>query len=126
MPKVSRRPHHDLVGACSFRRDGAPDTKPPAIPGDNVATACATRRVQGDGAVMGAEFHVSLIPGLLVIWAALAFFVVHVLAILGIGEGTPFTAPRSASQRFWRGDASALGLAISLAVLVLVFLDWGL
>lgn len=46
----------------------------------------------------------------------ISFIVLDLLAILGIGEGTPFTNKKFVSQRIWKGDASFLGMAISAVI----------
>ena len=44
----------------------------------------------------------------------MALVILHILAIIGFGEGTPFTA--NASQRFYKGDLSYFALALSAAL----------
>lgn len=64
------------------------------------------------------------IPLMLLIVAILGLVVTHLLASIGIGEGTPWTA--RASQKLYKGDASLLGLAIAIAwVAGMIYAQWG-
>lgn len=75
---------------------------------------------------MGQNFAAGLIaiPLLLLVVAILGLVVTHILASIGIGEGTPWTA--RASQKLYKGDASLFGLAIAIAwVAGMIYAQWG-
>lgn len=47
----------------------------------------------------------------------LPFIILHILALLGFGDGTPFTSERAASKRFYDGDLSIFAIAVSAAII---------
>jgi hypothetical protein len=65
-------------------------------------------------------YIVTLFALVIIMFVIICFFVLHTLAILGIGRGSPFTHENVASQRIWKGDASFLAMAISAMILFLV------
>jgi hypothetical protein len=51
---------------------------------------------------------------------AIALCFAHILALLGVGEGTPWTT--RAAQRFYKGDASPFVFALTLGSILAVAL----
>ena len=48
-----------------------------------------------------------------VLWLIMAGAFLHILALLGFGQGMPFTSEDAASQRFYRGDLSVVAIILS-------------
>ena len=58
----------------------------------------------------------------IMIFIGTTLVILHILAILGIGEGTPFTAQHMVTQRYYKGDASVFAGIIALIIMATVFL----